>query len=76
MAPEAVDEVFEELTRIRGTWGTLFSGLGQRLDDTSLTKFNDVMKDKWKDYLGANYRLFQNDSMIPALTYKPSKEAV
>ena len=33
MAPEAVDEVFEELTRIRGTWGTLFSGLGQRLDD-------------------------------------------
>ena len=76
MAPEAVDEVFEELTRIRGTWGTLFSGLGQRLDDTSLTKFKDVMKDKWKDYLGANYRLFQNDSMIPALNYKPATEAV
>jgi len=76
MAPEAVDEVFEELTRIRGTWGTLFSGLGQRLDDTSLTKFKDVMKDKWKDYLGANYRLFQNDSLIPALNYKPATEAV
>ena len=26
MAPEAVDEVFEELTRVRATWGTLFSG--------------------------------------------------
>ena len=76
MAPEAVDEVFEELVRIRGTWGTLFSGLGQRLDDTSLTKFKDVMKDKWKDYLGANYRLFQNDSLIPALNYKPATEAV
>jgi len=76
MAPEAVDEVFEELTRIRGTWGTLFSGLGQRLDDTSLTKFKDVMKDKWKDYLGANYRLFQNDSLIPALNYKPATAAV
>ncbi len=76
MAPEAVDEVFEELTRIRGTWGTLFSGLGQRMDPTSLDKFKGVMKDKWKDYLGANYRLFQNDSMIPALNYKPATEAV
>ena len=28
-----------------------------------------VMKDKWRDYLGANYRLFQNDSLIPALKY-------
>jgi hypothetical protein len=76
MAPEAVDEVFEELTRVRATWGTLFSGLGQRLDDTSLTKFKDVMKDKWKDYLGANYRIFQNDSLNPALNYKPATEAV
>jgi len=76
MAPEAVDEVFEELTRIRGTWGTLFSGLGQRMDPTSLDKFKGVMKDKWKDYLGANYRLFQNDSLVPALNYKPATEAV
>ena len=76
MAPEAADEVFDELTKIRATWGTLFSGLGQRLDDTSLTKFKDVMKDKWKDYLGANYKLFQNDSLIPALNYKPATEAV
>ena len=76
MAPEAVDEVFEELKRVRATWGTLFSGLGQRLDDTSLTKFKDVMKDKWKDYIGANYRLFQNDSLLPALNYKPATEAV
>ena len=76
MAPEAADEVFDELTKIRATWGTLFSGLGQRLDDTSLTKFKDVMKDKWKDYLGANYKLFQNDSLFPALNYKPATAAV
>ena len=76
MAPEAVDEVFEELTRIRGTWGTLFSGLGERLDANSLEKFKNVMGDKWKTYLGANYRLFQNKSMQGALNYKPSTEAI
>ena len=39
MTPEAANEVFEELTRIRATWGTLFSGLGERMDPTSLAKF-------------------------------------
>ena len=76
MTDEAVEEVFGELVRVRGTWGTLFSGLGERLDPKSLAQFKDVMKDKWKSYLGANYRLFQNDSLIPALNYKPATAAV
>ena len=51
MNPEDVDEIYKELQRIRGTWGTLFTGLGSRLDETSLTQFKNVMGDKWKNYL-------------------------
>ena len=76
MTEEGAQEIFDELTRMRATWGTLFSGLGERLTPTDLAKFKNVMGDKWKTYLGANYRIFKNDSLIPALNYKPATEAV
>ena len=76
MKIEDVDEIYQELQKIRGTWGTLFTGLGSRLDETSLTKFKKVMEDKWKDYLDTNYKLFSNKSIIPALNYKPATAAV
>ena len=76
MNPEDVDEIYKELQRIRGTWGTLFTGLGSRLDETSLTQFKNVMGDKWRNYLDTNYKMFSNKSIIPALNYKPATEAV
>jgi len=76
MTDEGAEEIFGELVKQRSLYGTLFSGLGERLDLKSLGKFKEVMKDKWRDYLGANYKLFQNDSLIPALNYKPATEAV
>ena len=76
MDPKDVDEIYQELQRIRGTWGTLFTGLGSRLDETSLTKFKQVMEDKWRNYLDTNYKLFTNKSIIPALNYKPATQAV
>ena len=76
MNPEDVDEIYKELQRIRGTWGTLFTGLGSRLDETSLTQFKNVMGDKWRNYLDTNYKMFGNKSIIPALNYKPATEAV
>jgi len=76
MDPKDVDEVYQELQRIRGTWGTLFTGLGSRLDETSLTKFKQVMGDKWRNYLDTNYKLFTNKSIIPALNYKPATQVV
>ena len=76
MDPKDVDEVYQELQKIRGTWGTLFTGLGSRLDETSLTKFKQVMGDKWRNYLDTNYKLFTNKSIIPALNYKPATQVV
>ena len=76
MKPDDIKEVYEELQRIRGTWGTLFTGLGSRLDETSLAQFKNVMGDKWRNYLDTNYKMFSNKSIIPALNYKPATEAV
>ena len=76
MDPKDVEEVYQELQRIRGTWGTLFTGLGSRLDETSLAKFKTVMGDKWSNYLDTNYKMFTNKSIIPALNYKPATQAV
>jgi len=76
MTDEGAEEIFGELVKQRSLYGTLFSGLGERLDLKSLGQFKEVMKDKWRDYIGANYKLFQNDSLIPALNYKPATEAV
>ena len=76
MDPDDVQQIYEELQRIRGTWGTLFTGLGQRLDADSLAKFKNVMGDKWRNYLDTNYKMFSNKSILPALNYKPATAAV
>jgi len=76
MTDEAAEEIFGELTKMRSTWGTMFSALGKRLDLKDLNEFKNVMGDKWKTYLGANYKLFQNKSMRGALNYKPATEVV
>jgi hypothetical protein len=76
MDTENVDEIYQELQRIRGTWGTLFTGLGNRLDPKSLSQFKNVMGVKWRNYLDTNYKLFSNKSIIPALNYKPATAAV
>ena len=76
MDQKNIDEIYQELQRIRGTWGTLFTGLGRRMDPESLSKFKEVMGDKWKNYLDTNYKLFTNKSFIPALNYKPATQAV
>ena len=76
MDQKNIDEIYQELQRIRGTWGTLFTGLGRRMDPESLSKFKEVMGNKWKNYLDTNYKLFTNKSFIPALNYKPATQAV
>ena len=76
MDPKDIEEIYQELQRIRGTWGTLFTGLGRRLDADSLEKFKNVMGDKWSNYLDTNYKMFSNKSIIPALNYKPATQAV
>jgi len=76
MTEEGAQEIYEQLTKIRGTWGTLFTGLGRRLDPKSLGEFKNVMGSKWRNYLDTNYKLFTNKSFLPALNYKPATEAV
>ena len=76
MDQKNIDEIYQELQRIRGTWGTLFTGLGNRLDPKSLSQFKNVMGVKWRNYLDTNYKLFSNKSIIPALNYKPATAAV
>ena len=73
-ADEEVKAIFDNVTDIRTTWGSLFSSIGGRLTPKDLTKFKEVMGDKFKEYLGANYNVFK--SAAGPLAYKPSAQAI
>jgi len=69
-----IKNIFDNVSDIRTTWGSLFSSIGAKLTPNDLTKFKEVMGDKFKDYLGANYNVFK--SAAGPLAYKPSAQAI
>ncbi len=75
-ATQVETELFANINAIRNRWQDLFSSLGKRLDDKELGEFKKLFGTKFKNYLGSTYDVFQNKSILPFLSYKPSREAI
>ena len=75
---ENIDGVFQSFYDIRSGWGEMFSSLGVSLkgNKESFKAFGEAFGKKFKDYLGTNYRIFSNKSVIPMLNYKPAEAVV
>ena len=76
MAKELDDQIMGSLTTMRDKWAELFETLGGTLSKEDLAGFKDIFGNKFKNYLGATYDIFQDQSIIPFLRYKPSAQAV
>jgi hypothetical protein len=76
MAKELDDQLIGSLTTMRDKWAELFDTLGGTLSKEDLKGFKDIFGNKFKNYLGATYDIFQDQSIIPFLRYKPSAQAV
>jgi len=75
-ATEVETELFANINAIRNRWQDLFSKLGGRLEDKELAEFKKLFGTKFKNYLGSTYEVFQNKSILPFLSYTPSREAI
>jgi len=81
--PKQLDDIFSQMENIRGGWAEMFSALGKGIKANVKTKaitkqtFKDYKKmfgNKFKDYLGATYEVFQNRSLIPLFAKPVSTE--
>jgi hypothetical protein len=68
--------IFGGLSTIRSRWSKLFSDVGGKLDKKELAEFKEIFGNKFKDYLGSTYDVFQNKSLIPYFNYTPTAEAI
>ena len=81
---EQVSEIFKRMEDMRGAWGSMFSAVGQGIKAGEKLKikelkgasqeFKKLFGNKFKDYLGATYNIFQNKSLIPLFTKPVSTE--
>ena len=75
-AKEIETAIFGGLSTIRSRWSKLFSDVGGKLDKSELAEFKEIFGNKFKDYLGSTYDVFQNKSLIPYFNYTPTAEAI
>ena len=75
-AEELEKSILGGLSVIRSKWSELFSKLGGSIDGNDLATFKQLFGNKFKNYLGATYDIFQEKSIIPFLRYKPAAQAV
>ena len=73
---DTIQDLMGGLGRIRGRWEDLFTEIGRTLNPEELAEFKDVFGNKFKSYLGATYDVMQNQSIIPWLRYKPTRESI
>ncbi len=73
---ETIGTVFGSLTTIRDKWADLFSNLGRTLGKNEIAEFKKLFGNKFKNYIGATYDVFQNKSILPFMGYTPTREAV
>ena len=72
---EKVNNIFNQFNTIRGSWGEMFTSLGKKMEDKNLEAFKDVFGDKFQDYLGSTYNIFEKKSVFAFANYKPTAEA-
>ena len=68
--------IFGSLTTIRDKWADLFSNLGRTLGKNEIAEFKKLFGNKFKNYIGATYDVFQNKSILPSYAYTPTREAI
>ncbi len=73
---EIIQSIFSNLSVIRSGWGDMFSTIGGSIDSKKLSEFKNLFGNKFKNYLGSTYEIFQNKSIIPFLNSPPAKEAI
>jgi len=73
---ETMGTIFGSLTTIRDKWADLFSNLGRTLGKNEIAEFKKLFGNKFKNYIGATYDVFQNKSILPYMGYTPTREAI
>ena len=86
--PGEIDSIFDEMENMRAEWADMFSiigkgikrgekkGLFENKTIDAFSKFKEQFGDKFKNYLGATYEAFSNQSIIPMLNYRVPTEIV
>ena len=73
---DTIGTIFGSLTTIRDKWADLFSNLGRTLGKNEIAEFKKLFGNKFKNYIGATYDVFQNKSILPFFAYTPTREAI
>ena len=71
-----IDDIFDNISAIRTGWGEMFSALSTRITGKQLNEFKGLFGNKFKDWMGQTYDVYQNKSLIPFFNWKPATEAV
>ncbi len=73
---DTIGSIFGGLMDIRDRWAELFSNLGRTLGKNEIAEFKKLFGNKFKNYIGATYDVFQNKSILPFMRYEPTREAI
>jgi hypothetical protein len=73
---QVITDILGSLSTIRTRWSDLFSKLGRSLGQNEIKEFKTLFGNKFKNYLGSTYDIFQNQSIFPWVRYKPTQEAI
>jgi len=73
---QVTTDILASLSTIRGRWSDLFSKLGRSLGTDEIKEFKTLFGNKFKNYIGSTYDIFQNQSIFPWARYKPTQEAI
>jgi len=71
-----INNIFNNMTKIRKGWGDMFSTIGKKMEGSELKEFQKEFGNKFKDWLGGTYDVFQNKSLVPFFGYRPAEEAI
>jgi hypothetical protein len=73
---ETIANILGNLSAIRSGWGDMFSAIGGKIDPENIGDFKQLFGNKFKNYLGSTYDIFQNKSLIPMFNFKPAEQAI
>ena len=73
---DTIGSIFGGLMDIRDRWAELFSNIGRTLGKNEIAEFKKLFGNKFKNYIGATYDVFQNKSILPFMSYTPTREAI
>ena len=73
---KTISSILDNIGLIRAGWGDMFSAIGGKINPTDIKDFKNLFGNKFKNYLGSTYDIFQNKSLIPFFNFKPAEEAI